>query len=331
MKAVVVRAFGPIESANVEELPDPVVGPSEVLVEVEAIDANYPDVLVIEGRYQTKPPLPFVPGKAAAGRVARIGDGVRGLEAGQRVAVQMEYGAYASKVSVPAALCYAVPDGVSLADAAALMLTYQTAWWALTDRAQLQAGESVLVLGAGGGVGVASIGLAKALGAGAVIGGTRGQAKADTVRKAGADHLVDLARRDLRDGLREEVRRLTGGKGVDIVIDSVGGEATDAALRAMAWRGRLVVVGFVAGGIPTIRANYLLVKNIAVTGLAASDYRDRWPDKVAEAQAEIFRLSAAGQLASMVSEVLPLESFGTALATLRDGKAVGKIILQVER
>ncbi len=329
MKAVVVRAFGPVDTAKVEELPDPAPGAGDVLVDVEAVETNYPDVLVIEGRYQVKPPLPFVPGKAAAGRVVALGDGVRGLEVGQRVAVQMEYGAYASKVRVPADFCYPVPQSITLVDAAALVLTYQTAWWAFTDRAHMTAGESVLVLGAGGGMGVAAIGLAKALGAGVVIGATRGQAKAATVRKAGADHVVDLARADLGEALREEVRSLTGGKGADVVIDSVGGAMTDAALRAMAWRGRLVVVGFAAGDIPTIRANYLLVKNIAVTGLQASDYRDRWPQEAARAQAEIFRLCSEGRLAPVVSEVLPLESFAAALLALREGKAEGKIILQV--
>jgi len=162
-----------------------------------------------------------------------------------------------------------------------------------------------------------------------VIGGTRGTAKAASVRKAGADHVVDLAQANLREALREQVRGMTGGNGVDIVIDSIGGPATDAALRAMAWRGRLVVVGFAAGEIPTVRANYLLVKNIAVTGLQASDYRDRWPKEAAQAQAEIFRLCCEGRLAPVVSEVLPLEQFGTALVALRDGRAEGKIILKV--
>ena len=155
MKAVIVRAFGPIESAKVGDWPDPVARPGEVLVDVEAVETNYPDVLVIEGRYQFKPSLPFIPGKAAAGRIAALGKGVSGLAVGQRVAVQMEGGAYASKACVPAVYCYPVPDAISLVDAAALVLTYQTAWWALTDRAQMQAGESVLVLGAGGGMGVA--------------------------------------------------------------------------------------------------------------------------------------------------------------------------------
>ena len=329
MKAVLVRQFGSIENARVEEIPDPVPGPGQVLIDVEAAETNYPDLLVIEGRYQVKPPLPFVPGKAAAGRVAALGAGVDGLRVGQRVAAQVEYGAYASKLCAPARSCYPIPDSINAVDAAALVLTYQTAWWALTDRARLEPGQSVLVLGAGGGVGVASIGLAKALGAGVVIGATRGPAKAATVRKAGADHVVDLAQTNLREALRDDVRKLTGDKGVDVVINSVGGAATEAALRALAWRGRLVIVGFVAGDIPTIRANYLLVRNIAVVGLQTSDFRDRWPQEAARAQAEIFRFVVEGRLAPIVSEVLPLNSFADALAKLHDGRVEGKIVLRI--
>jgi NADPH:quinone reductase len=329
VKAVLVRQFGPVESARVEDCPDPLPGEREVLIDVEAADTNYPDLLVIEGRYQVKPPLPFVPGKAAAGRVAALGAGVVGFHLGQRVAAQVEYGAYAGKLSAPAGCCYPIPDSIKTVDAAALVLTYQTAWWALTDRAALEPGESVLVLGAGGGVGVAAIGLAKALGAGTVIGATRGTSKAATVRQAGADHLVDLAQPNLRDALRDDVRKVTGGKGVDLAIDSVGGTATEAALRALAWRGRLVVVGFAGGDIPTIRANYLLVRNISVIGLQTSDYRDRWPQQAARAQAEIFRLAADGRLAPTVSEVLPLASFADALAKFRDGRVAGKIVLRI--
>jgi NADPH:quinone reductase len=329
MKAVLVRAYGPFEAARLEECPDPVPGSGEVVVDVEAIDVNYPDILVIAGLYQFKPPLPFTPGKAAAGRIAALGPGVDGLRVGERVAAQIEYGTYTTKLRVPACNCYPIPDEIDVVEAAALMLAYQTAWFAFTDRAQMKAGESVLVLGAGGGVGVAAIQLAKALGAGVVVGATRGRAKAATIRRAGADHVVDLTQSNLRNGLREQMRGLTDGKGIDVVIDSIGGEATEAALRALAWRGRLVIVGFVAG-IPTISPSYLLVKNVAVVGLQVSDYRDRLPLEAARAQAAIFRLRVEGKLAPIVSEVLPLASFATALAKLRDGKAEGKIVLETK-
>ncbi|GJD53103.1 Mycocerosic acid synthase [Methylobacterium crusticola] len=327
MKAVVVRAFGSVAGAVYGDHPDPSPGPGEVLIAVDAVETNYPDLLVIEGRYQVKPPLPFVPGKAAAGTVAALGAGVTGLAVGQRVAAQVEYGAYAELLCAPASSCYPVPETLSARTAAAAVLTYQTAWFALKDRAALRPGESVLVLGAAGGVGVAALQLARALGAGLVIAGSRGSAKAEVLRRAGADAVVDLSRPDLRDGLREDVRRLTDERGVDVVIDPVGGAAFEPALRSLAWRGRHVVIGFAGGDIPVARTNYLLVRNIAVLGLQASDYRDRWPGEAAAAQAEIFALIARGAFAPVVSRTLPLDAFAEALACLRAGEARGKIVL----
>jgi NADPH:quinone reductase len=328
MKAVTVRSFGAVEDVRIEEVPDPVPGPGEALIQVEAADTNYPDILVIEGRYQVKPPLPFSPGKAATGRVVALGPGVHSISLGDRVAAQVEYGAFAELLRAPASTCFSVPASISSIDAAALGLTYQTAWFALTDRAGFKPPESVLVLGAAGGIGVSCLQLAKALGSRVVIGATRGTAKAETVRAAGADYIVDLSAPNLRDTLRDEMRSLTGD-GVDIVLDPVGGQATDAALRALAWRGRLVIIGFAAGEIPIIRANYLLVKNISVSGLQWSDYRDRTPDAVADAQAQIFNFCARGQFKPIVSKVLPLEGFAEALAVLRAGTVEGKIVLDL--
>jgi NADPH2:quinone reductase len=328
MKAVLVRAFAPFEEARVEEVPDPEPGPGDVIVDVVAAEANYPDILVIEGRYQVKPPLPFSPGKAAAGRVAALGPGVTGLRLGDRVSLQVEYGAYAEKVRVRAEHCYAMPDSMSFDVAAALGLVYQTAHFALLDRAGFRPGDVVLVLGAAGGVGMASVQLAKALGARLVI-GAAGPAKAAVAEAVGAEAVIDASGADLRDRMREEVARLTDGHGADIVIDPVGGALTTAALRALAWRGRLVVVGFASGEIPDIRANYLLVKNIGVMGLQWSDYRDRAPVQVAAAQQQIFDLHTDGKLDPHIGRKLPLERFKEALALLRDRKAEGKIILEV--
>jgi NADPH2:quinone reductase len=299
------------------------------VIDVEAVDTNYPDVLVVSGKYQVKPTLPFTPGKGAVGRIAAIGSQVKLLEMGQRVAVQVEYGAYAEKLRAPASTCYPVPDSVSAVDAAASLLAHQTAWFALKDRARFSPGERVLVLGGGGGVGVASIQLAKALGAGLVIAGTRGAAKLDAVRAAGADDVVDLSQPNLRDALRTDVQRLTHGRGVDIVLDPIGGVAFEAALRCLAWRGRHVVIGFAGGDIPSVRANYLLVKNIEVSGLQASDYRDRCPNAAAEAQAEIFGMIERGLFRPLVTETLPLASFAAALAKLETGRASGKIVLSI--
>ncbi|MBX9840801.1 MAG: NADPH:quinone oxidoreductase family protein [Xanthobacteraceae bacterium] len=329
MKAVVVREFVPFDQIGVGELPDPTPGPGEVVIEVKAAEVNYPDILVISGAYQIKPPLPFSPGKAAAGTVSAIGEGVAGLKVGDRVSTQVEYGAFAQKLKAPAVNVYRMPDGVDFARAAALGLVYQTAHFALIERARMQKGERVLVLGASGGIGMASVQLAKALGASTVIGGVLGPANVEIARRCGADVVIDLGLIDLRDGLREAVRAATEGHGADVVIDPVGGAANAAALRAMAWRGRMVIIGFAAGEIPTFKANYLLVKNIEVSGLQWSDYRDRTPDWVRRVQEEIFALSVAGKLDPLISRRFPLAGFKDALGLLRDGQAQGKLILEV--
>ncbi|HVL71469.1 MAG TPA: NADPH:quinone oxidoreductase family protein [Beijerinckiaceae bacterium] len=324
-----MRDFAPFEQIGVAEAPDPEPGAGEVVVEVVAAEANYPDILVIEGKYQIKPPLPFSPGKAAAGRIAAVGPGVSGFSPGDPVAVQVEYGAYAEKVRARAEHCFPMPEGMPFDKGAALGLVYQTAWFALRERASFRPGESVLVLGASGGIGVASVQLAKAFGARTVIAGVLGEANAEVARAAGADHVLDLGDADLHENLRAQVASWTDGKGADIVIDPVGGAANAAALRAMAWCGRLVIIGFASGEIPAIRANYLLVKNIAVSGLQWSDYRDRTPERVAEAQREIFALYTAGRIDPYISRHVPLANFHEALRLLRDGKAQGKIILDV--
>jgi NADPH2:quinone reductase len=329
LKAVVVSRNAPFEEIEIGQLPDPVPGPGEVVVDVAAAEANYPDILAIEGRYQIKPPLPFSPGKSAAGRISAVGEGVSTFKTGDFVSVQVEYGAYAEKLRVAAAHCFHAPAGIPAEKAAALGLVYQTAWFALKDRASFKPGEIVLVLGASGGVGVASVQLAKALGARMVIAGVLGAENAKVAREAGADHVIELGDPELRESLRRQVAEFTGGHGVDVVIDPVGGDANAAALRAMAWCGRLVVIGFASGTIPAIKANYLLVKNIAVSGLQWSDYRDRTPERMQEAQREIFEFYVNGKIDPMISRVLPLAEFKEALRSLRDGKAQGKIILSV--
>ena len=329
MRAVYVRTFAPFETIGVEEVPDPQPGPGDVVIDVVAADVNYPDILVITGQYQVKPPLPFSPGKAAAGYVSAVGAGVDDLKVGDRVAAEVEYGAYAEKLTVRAENCVSMPADISFHAAAALGLAYQTAWFALKDRAAFKPGDIVLVLGASGGIGMASVELARALGAKMVIAGVRGEGKASVATKAGADHVVDLSVPNLRDALRDKVHALTGGHGADVVIDPVGGQANAAALRAIAWCGRMVIVGFASGEIPAIKANYLLVKNIAVSGLQWSDYRDRTPERVREAQRKIFALYERGRLHPTISKRLPLENFAAALRALRDSKASGKIVLQV--
>lgn len=329
MRAVLVREFAPFDQIQVAEIPDPRPGPDEIVVEVFSIEVNYPDLLVIEGKYQNKPPLPFSPGKAAAGCVAAVGVNVRTHKVGDRVAAQVEYGAYAEKLVARAESCFPIPEGISFDDAAALGLVYQTAWFALCDRAKLQPTESVLVLGASGGIGVASLQVAKALGTSKIIAAVVGPENVEVALQTGADHAIDLNMPNLRESLRKRVLEITDGRGADVVIDPVGGEPNASALRALAWCGRIVIIGFASGEIPSIRANYLLVKNIAVIGLQWSDYRDRAPELVAHAQREIFAFYQQKKISPFISMRMPLDKFHKALQLLKDGKAQGKIILQV--
>lgn len=328
MRAVVMEAFGPPETALVKELPSEAPGPGEVLVRARAAGVNYPDLLVVEGKYQHKPPLPFTPGKELAGEIAAVGEGVTRWAPGDRVMAQVEYGAFAEAVIARADQCFALPEGMAFSDAAAMGLVYQTAWFALLDRGGFRPGETVLVMGATGGVGMAAIQLVKALG-GVALAGVTTMAKAGAAVDAGADHVIDLSGENLRDGLRAQVQAVTDSRGADICIDPLGGDPFDAAMRALAWCGRMVVVGFAAGRIPVIKANYLLVKNIAVSGLQWSDYRDRTPERMAEAQAEIFRLHTDGKLRANVTARYPLDRMAQALAVIRDRRVIGKVVLEI--
>ena len=325
MRAALVRRFGGPEVVEVAEVPRPAPRAGEVLVEVRAVSANYVDLIVIAGRYQFKPELPFTPGKGPAGIVAAVGEGVTGLRPGNRVLAMAEIGGYAEFAVAPADHCYRLPDAMPFADAAAMALAYDTAWFALHERGRLLSGETVLVLGASGAVGHAAMMLAKAAGA-RVLAGIANPAKAALVREAGADAVVDLAAPDLRESLRAQVSAATRGGGADIVVDMLGDTYFEAALRALAWRGRLVVVGFAGGRIPEVKANYLLVKNIEVSGLQISDYRKRTPALVADAFAEIFALHAAGRARPMPMETFPLTEASAALARLT-ARPPGRIVL----
>src|SRR3984893_5605353 len=326
MRAAVVKEFGPILSHRLDSLPDPAPGPGEVLVTIKAAAVNYVDSLVVTGKYQFLPERPFAPGKLPAGVVSALGAGVQDLKVGDRVLTLAEQGGYAEGIAVAARECFKLPSAMSFVDAAAMALVYDTAWFALRERARLRAGESVLVLGATGGVGLAAIGLAKALGA-KVLAGVSNPAKAPLASSAGADAIVDLSQDNLREALRAQVSANNDGNGVDIVLDPVGGDAFEAALRALAWRGRLVVIGFAAGRIPSVKTNYLLVKNIEVSGLQVSDYRKRTPDLMAQCMQEIFAFFEAGKLVPAATFTYPLESFAHALQQVVDRRVAGRIVL----
>ena len=266
MKALVVKQFGGHDAPSVEECPAPVPGPGEVLVDVRAAGVNFPDLMVIAGTYQNLPPLPFIPGKECSGVVDAIGANVKLVKPGDRVMVQIEYGAFAQQVVAKELQCHVIPGTMGFPEAAALGLTYMTAHFALVERAQLKPGEVVLVTGAAGGVGLAAVQIAKALGA-TVLAAVSSPEKAAAAKASGADYIIDVDVPDLRNALREQVYAAVGKRGADVILDNVGGEVFDACLRAIAWSGRMLVVGFTSGRIPEIKAGLVLVKNISVIGM----------------------------------------------------------------
>jgi NADPH:quinone reductase len=328
MRALLVREHGPIESLQLGEAPDPVPKAGEVLVDVRAASINFPDLLVIGGTYQKLPKRPFSPGKDFAGVVAAIGEGVTGVKPGDRVSAQIEYGAYAEKCVVRAVNCHVLPDSMSFADAAAMGLTYLTAHFSLVERARYQPGEIVLVNGAAGGVGLATIQIGKALGA-TVIASVSSEEKAKLAKENGADHVVRTDVPDLKEAFRKQVFDAVGKRGVDIIVDPVGGDVFDASFRTIAWSGRVVVVGFAEGRIPQIKAGILLVKNISLIGLQWSDYRDREPEKVRVVQQALFGMYEAGKLKPHVMAAYRIEEHQKALAAVRDRKVVGKVVLLI--
>jgi NADPH2:quinone reductase len=259
--------------------------------------------------------------------VAGVGPGVTSPRVNDRVWASVEYGGYAEEVVARAENCQPLPDAMSFTIAAALGNIFQTAYFALVDRARYAPGESVLVTVASGGVGQAAVQLAKAMGA-TVLAGVRSADQAEQARANGADHVIDVAVPGLRDALREQVRAATGGRGADVVLDPVGGDLFDAALRALAWCGRLVVIGFAAGRIPEVKVNYLLVKNITLAGLQWSDYRDRDPASVARAHRALVDLWSAGKIRPPVAAEYPLERAAEALARLERGHVNGKLLLK---
>lgn len=326
MKAVVVTEFGPYRNAAIQDIETPEHGPRDVLVEATTMGVNFPDVLMIEGRYHVRPELPFVPGMEFAGTVAAIGAEVTEVAVGDRVAGEVDCGAYAQKVVVSADNCYRIPNDMTFEHAAALGLSFQAAHFALSDRAHMSSGERVLITGAAGGVGMAAVQLVKALG-GTAIGGVRSPEQEAVVRAAGADHVVDLSADNLRETLRDEVLDFTNGHGADVVLDTVGGPVFDACVRALAWSGRLVVVGFASGVIPSVEANIVLLRNISVIGLHWRQYRLREPEWVRRIQNEMYQLYAQGRLVPHVMHVYSLAQFADALEAIEAGRVEGKVVL----
>jgi NADPH2:quinone reductase len=326
VRAVVVKEFGSFETAEVRDIECPVPKKGEVLVRVEAVPVNYVDLVVAAGKYQFAPALPYTPGKGPSGAVVAIGEDVNHLAVGDRVLAMAETGGYAEYAVAPATDCYKLPEHLSFSQAGAMSLGYDTAWCALRDRARLKSGETVFILGASGAVGRACVQLARAMGA-HVVAGISSPQRREAQLLAGAHETVDLSVANLRDGLREQVQKHTQGRGADIVIDMLGGDFFDAAIRAVAWRGRVVVVGFASERIPTLKVNYLMLKNIEVSGLQVSDYRKKRPDILSQCYQEIFSLFKANQIDVGEMQELPLSQFKEGMRLVGSRKAQGRVIL----
>ena len=323
MKALLCKAFGPIDTLAVEDLPAPEPKAGEVLIRVRAAGVNFPDALIVQGLYQFKPPFPFAPGSEAAGEVIAVGPGVTRVRPGQRVAAITYWGAFAEQIVVPEAHVLVMPDEMPFDQAGAMLLTYGTCWHGLVDRANLKAGESVLVLGAAGGIGVAAIEVAKALGA-RVIAAASSAEKLAVAREHGADDLIDYSKEDLRARLKD----LVGANGVDVIVDPVGGSYAEPALRSIAWRGRFLVIGFAAGDIPRIPLNLALLKGCSIVGVFYGEFLKREPAAAqADAQA-MFDAFCAGKLRPHVSAHYPLADGVKAILDVANRKALGKIVVQ---
>ena len=322
MKAVVCKQYGPPESLVYEELASPKPGAGEVVVSVKAASVNFPDVLIIQNKYQFKPPLPFSPGSELAGVVKEVGSGVSAFRPGDRVMAFTTYGAFAEEVKTEAGRLLPLPEKMDFVTGAAFVLTYGTSDHALRDRAALKAGETLLVLGAAGGVGLAAIEIGKALGA-RVIACASSDAKLAVCREHGADQGINYAAEDLR----ERIKALTDGRGIDVVYDAVGGPYTEPAFRALAWRGRLLVVGFAAGDIPKLPLNLPLLKGAAVLGVFWGDFARREPQAFAASMKQLGRWYAEGRLKPHISQTLPLARAADAIKLLASRQAKGKVVV----
>lgn len=323
MKAHMVYEFGPIEGLRYEDVDPPVPGPGDVIIGVEAVGLNFPDMLMIGGLYQDRPSLPFVPGAEAAGRVTAVGDDVTHVGLGDRViGFNLLSGAMAEQFSVPAGKVFALPDAVSMEQGACISLTYGTGYHALVDRARLAPGETLLITGATGGVGSAGIQIGKALGA-RVIAAVSSEAKAEVARALGADETINYS----IESLKSRTKELTGGNGADVIYDPVGGDTFLECLRCINWEGRILVVGFTSGRIPKAPMNLPLLKGCSIVGVFWGTFADRSPDRNRANFTRLLDWAAGGTIEPRISARLPLESAVEALSMIAARQATGKVIL----
>ena len=311
-----------VDALTWKELPTPTPGAGEVLLEIKAASLNFPDTLIVQNKYQMKPPLPFVPGSEYAGVVQALGAGVTHLKVGQSVACLSGTGGFATHTLAPAERCMPLPPGFSFVDAAAFIMTYATSHHALVDRAQLKAGETVLVLGAAGGVGTAAIQIAKAMGA-RVIAGASSDEKCALCKTIGADSTINYTTQNLR----EAIKALTGGNGPDVIYDPVGGDLAEPAFRAIGWRGRYLVVGFAAGPIPALPFNLALLKGASIVGVFWGDYARREPKANAAMMAELAQWYGQGKIKPVIDSTMPMAELKAAYAHMGSRGVKGKLVM----
>ncbi|RYX97485.1 MAG: NADPH:quinone oxidoreductase family protein [Comamonadaceae bacterium] len=311
-----------VDALTWKELPTPVPAAGEVLVAIKAASLNFPDLLIVQNKYQMKPALPFVPGSEYAGVIEAVGEGVQHLRVGQAVACLSGTGGFASHTLAPAALCMPLPDVFPFVDAAAFIMIYATSHHALVDRAQLKAGETVLVLGAAGGVGTSAIQIAKAVGA-KVIAAASTDEKCELCKSLGADETINYS----RDNLRDALKALTGGKGPDVIYDPVGGDFTEQAFRSIAWRGRHLVVGFAAGPIPSLPLNLTLLKGASIVGVFWGGFAKQEPAANAAMMKELADWYAQGKIKPVIDSTLPMAQLKQAYAHMGSRSVKGKLVM----
>lgn len=311
-----------VDALTWQELPTPHPGPGQVLLAIKAASLNFPDLLIVQNKYQMKPPLPFVPGSEYAGVVEAVGEGVKHLQVGQNVACLSGTGGFGTHTLAPAAMCMPLPDGFSHVDGAAFIMTYATSHHALVDRAQLKAGETVLILGAAGGVGTAAIQIAKAVGA-RVIAAASTDEKCALCKQLGADETINYSQGNLRDSLKA----LTGGKGPDVIYDPVGGDLTEQAFRSIAWRGRYLVVGFASGPIPALPLNLALLKGASIVGVFWGDFAKREPEANAAMMRTLAGWYLAGKIKPVIDRTLHMAELKAAYAHMGSREVMGKLVM----
>ncbi len=325
MKAVLCKEYGPPESLVIEDIPSPRPGKGQVVITVKACGVNFPDTLIIEGKYQFKPALPFSPGGEVSGIVKELGEGVNTVKVGDRVIAFTGWGGFAEEVVTEAAKLIPIPGDIDFATAASFTLVFGTAHHALKDRAHIKPGETLLVLGAAGGVGLASVELGKLMGA-RVIAAASSDEKLEVCKQHGADDVINYTNEDLR----ERVKTLTGGNGVDVIVDPLGGNYSEPALRSIAWNGRFLVIGFAAGDIPRIPLNLTLLKGCSIVGVFWGSFTEHEPRHNQENLQELLTWLAEGKLKPHISATYPLERAAGALNDVLNRKVKGKVVLLTE-